>query len=491
MLDVTLDLSKPDDLQLYLFASLTATGSTEATGSIFVRACRWYSSLVGQGLTHIPFFLAHDLGLLLLKGRRFPFRIMQGKTDSDPARETYETQVLGRIVAGHAFQECHDIVDEMQCDDLISWLLELLVTPLKDSELPRMMVAAHAIRQTPPPGSIGPQQAKDRFLEKYPEAPDLFSEMCHELANIYSVVPINSLLSTEDIRVARHFNLLSDRASRLSARQVAGLEKVVGKSSPPPRHWVRETRVVSVNQEDAGYYPQGGLDEIATRGSVENLVRSELVYLEDTKGPDLFSLRFVEGELLYYTRDEGQLMRRSRGIHVFLDLKEEHFFRYPGQPARLSSIMEAVVNTAVESMFEVFDGDSLKVSLHGPSSKTQRSLPEAWRIRFTDRMDRGDVDVSNGYTAPDFNDPELPMKNRMTTVLYVGPKRPPTEKMRDRAEREGVGVVWLQIVDKDAGEEESNPKPDDWSFHLPSTGKDIIARVSDVQKRVVWALYAT
>ncbi|MFY0574170.1 hypothetical protein ACN28S_07260 [Cystobacter fuscus] len=49
-------------------------------------------------------------------------------------------------------------------------------------------------------------------------------------------------------------------------------------------------------------------------GSLENLVTSELVYMEDDAGLDLFDMRYVEGELLYYTRDESLVVRRRRRV---------------------------------------------------------------------------------------------------------------------------------------------------------------------------------
>jgi hypothetical protein len=49
-------------------------------------------------------------------------------------------------------------------------------------------------------------------------------------------------------------------------------------------------------------------------GSLENLVTSELVYMEDEPTLDLFDVRYVEGELLYYTRDESVAVRRRRVV---------------------------------------------------------------------------------------------------------------------------------------------------------------------------------
>ncbi|MFP2927326.1 hypothetical protein ACLESO_19440 [Pyxidicoccus sp. 3LG] len=70
--------------------------------------------------------------------------------------------------------------------------------------------------------------------------------------------------------------------------------------------------------EDEAAFPQGGFASVSNVGSLENLVTSELVYMEDEPDLDLFDVRYVEGELLYYTRDESVAVRRRRVITFVL-----------------------------------------------------------------------------------------------------------------------------------------------------------------------------
>jgi hypothetical protein len=68
---------------------------------------------------------------------------------------------------------------------------------------------------------------------------------------------------------------------------------------------------------DDSLYPAGGFTAITPGGSnanIENLVSSELVYMEDDPGPDLFTLRYIEGELLYNTRDDSVFRRHHHMI---------------------------------------------------------------------------------------------------------------------------------------------------------------------------------
>jgi hypothetical protein len=69
-------------------------------------------------------------------------------------------------------------------------------------------------------------------------------------------------------------------------------------------------------------YPAGGFASItpggATSGNIENLVVSELIYMDDDEPIDVFALRYVEGELLHYTRDDSVLRRHRHLIGIAL-----------------------------------------------------------------------------------------------------------------------------------------------------------------------------
>ncbi len=73
--------------------------------------------------------------------------------------------------------------------------------------------------------------------------------------------------------------------------------------------------------EEESAYPVGGFSSISTVGTLENLVSSELIYMDElgAERPDLFDLRFVEGELLYYARDESVAVRRRRTVVLVFD----------------------------------------------------------------------------------------------------------------------------------------------------------------------------
>ena len=70
--------------------------------------------------------------------------------------------------------------------------------------------------------------------------------------------------------------------------------------------------------EEARLYPIGGYAEVATAGSIQNLVTSELIYLEGGREIDLFDVRYASNEHLRYLRDEGIFTRSHRFVRFSL-----------------------------------------------------------------------------------------------------------------------------------------------------------------------------
>ena len=134
-----------------------------------------------------------------------------------------------------------------------------------------------------------------------------------------------ALVDQHEVFALDHLNVLRDLGSRMTAEHIfrrRDRDRVVAaacagfarESHEPrqPRHSPRRR---------VALYPAGGFSAITPGGSnasVENLVTSELVYMEDGPEPDVFTLRYVEGELLYYTRDDSVFRRHRQVIGIAL-----------------------------------------------------------------------------------------------------------------------------------------------------------------------------
>jgi len=138
-----------------------------------------------------------------------------------------------------------------------------------------------------------------------------------------------ALVDDREVFAVDHLAVLRDLGSRMTAAHIDAAARAITQRLPrrlPGRRelrGLRETRLA-----DDTLYPAGGFASItaggASTGNIENLVTSELVYMEDDEPIDLFSLRYVEGELLHYTRDDS-VFRRHRhlvGIVLAADLDD-------------------------------------------------------------------------------------------------------------------------------------------------------------------------
>src|SRR5262249_20230502 len=124
---------------------------------------------------------------------------------------------------------------------------------------------------------------------------------------------MHDALGPEDVFELEHGTALAAFSQRVGLRQVlqaAAEFEAEGAPERPRVHARRHDVATRILDEDT--YPVGGFSSISTRGSIESLLHSQLAYMESGERPDLFDIKFVRDELLYYARDENQFFRRRR-----------------------------------------------------------------------------------------------------------------------------------------------------------------------------------
>ena len=117
-----------------------------------------------------------------------------------------------------------------------------------------------------------------------------------------------------------HLEVLGSMSRRLAADHINAAAGAITGRLPRRLPAKREQRGIKDTQlADDTLYPAGGFTAITPSSSanIENLVSSELMFMEDGADVvDLFTLRYVEGELLFYTRDDS-VFRRHKHVIVF------------------------------------------------------------------------------------------------------------------------------------------------------------------------------
>src|SRR5579883_1808944 len=136
------------------------------------------------------------------------------------------------------------------------------------------------------------------------------------------------VLGPEDVSQLERGTALKPEGEQLAERQVLRAAHFLEESLP--RHRLRphpHQRDVPKRILDEDTYPVGGFTSLATRGSIESLLHSQLAYMERDERPDLFDIKFLRDELLYYARDENQFLRRRRTFVFVLypDLDQTRF----------------------------------------------------------------------------------------------------------------------------------------------------------------------
>ncbi len=111
---------------------------------------------------------------------------------------------------------------------------------------------------------------------------------------------------------------------------------------------------------DEDTYPVGGFTSLATRGSIESLLHSQLAFMEEDERPDLFDIKFLRDELLYYARDENQFLRRRRTfVFVLYPDLEQTRFKDRGLDFQRGVLLLALLCTVVRKLAEWLSTDAL------------------------------------------------------------------------------------------------------------------------------------
>lgn len=178
------------------------------------------------------------------------------------------------------------------------------------------------------------------------------------------------LLGESDLHTLEHFAVLGPLGQRVAFAQLGEaaceLERALPRRIQPG---ARTSGSTTTLLDDESAYPIGGYAALSTSGSLENLVSSELVYMEAggaerEAGIDLFDLRYVENELLYYARDEGLHLRRRRATCFVLDgALAEARWKDPGARWQRLVLALALVVAAVRKLHEWLGHEELDLSL--------------------------------------------------------------------------------------------------------------------------------
>jgi hypothetical protein len=124
-----------------------------------------------------------------------------------------------------------------------------------------------------------------------------------------------------------------NESSRKIGRQMNVLSQIFGQAVIPVPSGIRKERhEMDSLLPDEGAYPLGGYSQISTQGNLESLIPSELMYMDEKEALDLFTIRYVEKDLIYFHREMMSSRRKKKGLCFFWNQYDDfsnHLFFSP------------------------------------------------------------------------------------------------------------------------------------------------------------------
>ncbi|MFN4257945.1 MAG: hypothetical protein ACK4RK_01505 [Gemmataceae bacterium] len=237
---------------------------------------------------------------------------------------TYEDLVLGKIYADWSFERAGEALRRYQGRDRARGLAFLLDQFRARAAFDGVLLNPAVIKGLL---DVNEEEFRTRAFEAFcqrllPVLPRLYESL------IAGARRVAEILGPEDIFELETGTALAELGQRLALRQVLQAAELLAAALPSYRpRPLAKRQEVPTRVRDEDIYPVGGYASLATRGSIESLLHSQLAFMEPHERPDLFDLKFLRDELLYYARDENQFLRRRRDflIVLFPDLTQTRF----------------------------------------------------------------------------------------------------------------------------------------------------------------------
>jgi hypothetical protein len=359
------ELRDPDAARRWLAQGLWLQRVRPPAAATVRPALRWALELALGGQPLPPLGFIADVGQLALgadwtaqPGREAG----QGPGLSAALCRAYEDHVLGKLAADWTFARAADALrgyqGEQQERDQARGLAFLLGQFRSRADLAGVALSPGIIKallETPPQEALA--EGSDSLGR------DGLQPLLHELYEglIAATRRLGDVLAPEDVFELEHRTALAEFGERVALRQVlqaaSRLEATLPARPPRPRAGRRE---VATNLHEEDTYPVGGFASLSTRGSVESLLHSQLAFMEKEGRPDLFDVKFVRDELLYYARDENRFLRRRRSylFALFPDLRQTRT-KDPALPYQRGVLLLALLLVAVRRLSEWLSTEAL------------------------------------------------------------------------------------------------------------------------------------
>lgn len=356
----TLELRDLNEARRYVLEGLWLQRVLPATPATVRPALEWALEIASGGQPLPPVGVVADLGNVAFALDQGTRANREGPVRGLPAGLTriYEDHVLGKVYADWNFERAGDALRRLQGRDRARGLA-FVVNQFRDrASFPGVLLSPAVIKGLL---EATPEEALARGWETL--ARDGLMSLLPGMyeALIASVRRLPDVLGPEDVFELEHGTALAELGQRVALRQL--LQAAQRLEGMLPQHRVRPLagrQEVPTRVLDEDTYPVGGYSSVSTRGTIESLLHSQLAYMEPAERPDLFDIKYVRDELLYYSRDENQFLRRRRTfvIALFPDLVRTRF-KDPQLPWQRCVLWLALLVAGIRKLSEWLSTDAL------------------------------------------------------------------------------------------------------------------------------------
>jgi hypothetical protein len=338
-------------------------------------ALRWAVDVWASGVDAAPLWLVHDLGHALLRGRRTRFRASHAVEALPPfdaaarlrtARLAFEDRVAAAWTADPSFLAASVILAGLPTRTrgraiahAIALALEAVFTADRDSWPAGNVARLRAVLER----WSGSDDALDPAALARRTDGRALAAVITALERMCTLLAGRRLFCDEDLWELAHLHELPSEAARLALRTVHATAARIPAVAPAVRARLRRRAFdVAVDEATVDVFPAGGFDAMSTKGTLENLVRSEVAYVGEGRpvdvggqpsGPDLFDVHFVEGELLYYTRDDSPLLEQRRALAIVVEDVDQLRHKVAALPAQTVVLVQAVCLRAHHDLIDI------------------------------------------------------------------------------------------------------------------------------------------
>ncbi len=282
-------------------------------------------------------------------------------------RQQYEEFWLRRLWTDRGFQRAAAFLRRLSPDERkrgIAFLSSYLAFRLR---MRRLLFVPYVLTQMLQPSELSQalQQARD-WLQQPQFMNELHATYAHAMQAARSLPELiaPTILAAIEDRSALS-DMLTLAATRELRRAVSRLLDRIPAASPRTKPEAPD--LLSPLRTEASY-PTGGYGEITTRGTWESLLWSQLAFMEQQQ-PDLFDIKWLRGELYYYSRDENYLWRQRR-MYVFVLAPDLMTARFKDRhtPHQRMILVLAIVAAIIQRLLDWLAGDRLQFRIIWPGT---------------------------------------------------------------------------------------------------------------------------